>query len=138
MDRPKKPRSPHGPEFSIQRDIVRFLTNRGWRVERLVGMAWQSGLPDLLAGHKDFGMRFIEVKYEDKYHFTQAQKCKFPLLMDHGMGIWILTEASKEQYDRLFTTPNLWDYLKRSDCPSEDDIDRLMQEIEEENDNAGT
>ena len=101
MDRPKI-RKAHGPEFGIQRDIVKFLRTKGWWVERLVGMAWQSGLPDLFACHKDFGVRFIEVKFEDKFGFTKAQKCKFPFLMDNGCGIWVLTEASEDQYDRLF------------------------------------
>ena len=45
----KKPsiRAKHGPEFHIQKEIVKFLQARGWHVERLVGNAYQAGLPDL-------------------------------------------------------------------------------------------
>lgn len=131
MDKPRI-RKQHGPEYGIQREIVTFLRLRGWHVERLIGVGWQFGLPDLFACHKKFGVRFIEVKFEDKFGFTKAQKCKFPILMDHGCGIWILTEASEEQYERLFKEPNLWDYLDRSECPSNVIIDRWLKEIEDE------
>ena len=131
MDKPKI-RKTHGPEYGIQRDVVRFLQLRGWWVERLIGMAWQSGLPDLFACHKVYGFRFIEVKYEDHYVFTKAQKYKFPSLMDNGCGIWVLTEASDEQYQRLFGLPNLWDYLDRSKLPSETMVDQWLAELENE------
>jgi hypothetical protein len=131
MDKPRI-RKQHGPEYGIQRDVVRMLRSLGWHTERLVGMAWQSGLSDLFACHPKFGIRFIEIKQEDHYRFTQAQKCKFPILMNYGCGVWILTEATNEQYQRLFKTPNLWDYLKHSECPSEDETDKWLQELEDE------
>jgi hypothetical protein len=131
MDKPRI-RKQHGPEYGIQRDIVKYLRARGWHVERLIGGAWQSGLSDLFICHKNFGVRFVEIKQEEHYRFTRAQKYKFPLLMKNGCGIWILTEASDEQYARLFQSPNLWDYLKLTDCPSNDEIDRWLQEIEDE------
>jgi hypothetical protein len=128
MDKPKI-RPKHGPEYGIQKEIIRFLRLRGWWVERLVGLAWQSGLPDLFACHKQHGFRFIEVKYEDKFYFTQAQKCKFPCLMANGAGIWVMTAANDEQYDRLFDTPNVWDYLDKKDCPTEELIDTWLDEL---------
>jgi hypothetical protein len=131
MDKPRI-RKQHGPEYGIQRAIVKFLRLRGWHVERLIGMAWQSGLSDLLIFHKKYGVRLLEIKQEDHYRFTKAQKAKFPRLMEHGGGIWIMTAANEEQYQRLFKTPNLWDYLKKSDCPSEDEVDRWLKEIEDE------
>ncbi len=131
VDRPKI-RKQHGPEYGIQQDIIKFLQLRGWHVERLIGVAWQSGLPDLFICHKQYGCRFVEVKFEDKYGFTKAQKCKFPKLMANGCGIWVLTEASEDQHDRLFKEPNLWDYLKLEDCPSDADIERWLREIEDE------
>jgi len=131
MDKPKI-RKAYGPEYGIQREIVHFLRERGWHVERLIGVAWQYGLTDLLAGHSKYGMRLIEVKQEEHYRFTRAQKIKFPVLMAHGFGIWILTEASETQYDRLFKEPNLWDYLKPEECPSYEALDDLLSELEEE------
>lgn len=134
MDKPKF-RKKHGPEFGIQGEVIRFLRERGWHVERLVGGevrggAVQSGLPDIFACHKKFGIRFIEIKYEDSFRFTSAQKWKFPLLMANGCGIWILTEASLEQYERLFKEPNLWDYLKQEECLNQECIDEILKELE--------
>jgi len=134
VDQPKFKKK-HGPEFTIQHAIVEFLRERGWHVERLVGGevrggAVQSGLPDIFACHKKFGVRFIEVKYEDSFRFTLAQKWKFPLLMANGCGIWILTAASDEQYDRLFKEPNLWDYLKQGECFNQECIDEILKELD--------
>jgi hypothetical protein len=132
MDKPKI-RKAHGPEYRIQREVVKFLRLYGWHVERLVGMEWQSGLPDLFICHKDYGLRFLEIKQEDHYRFTKAQKSKFPVLMDNGVGIWIMTEATEEQYQRLFKCPNLWDYLDRAACLEyEDNIDEWLDNINEE------
>lgn len=134
MDTPKL-RDKHGPEYGIQKDIVTFLRARGWHTERLVGGevrggAVQSGLPDLLICHAKWGIRFVEVKYEDKHYFTKAQKWKFPILMAHGCGIWVLTASTDEQYDRLFKEPNLWDYLKKSDCLDVGTLDDILSELE--------
>jgi hypothetical protein len=133
MDRPKI-KNKHGKEFGIQSEVIRFLKDHSWHVERLVGGevrggAIQSGLPDLFACHAKWGLRFIEIKYEDSYRFTAAQKWKFPLLMANGCGIWILTEASEEQYDRLFKEPNLWDYLKQKDCHNIQELDEILSEL---------
>jgi hypothetical protein len=49
--------------------------------------------------------------------------------MANGCGIWILTEASEEQYDRLFKEPNLWDYLKYTDCHNIQELDDILSEL---------
>jgi hypothetical protein len=58
--------------------------------------------------------------------------------MDHfGIGIWILTAANQEQYDKLFGLPNWMDYWKASwALPTVADIDVMLQEMwdEEEED----
>jgi hypothetical protein len=128
----KKIRPAHGKEYGIQASICRFLRDRGWHVERIVGLGIQFGLPDLLVCHAQWGIRFVEVKNEDKFGFTKAQKWKFPLLMKNGCGIWVLTQATEEQYQRLFTTPNLWDYLDPADCPTPDTLASLLDELEGE------
>ncbi len=125
-------RKKHGPEYHVQQDVVAFLRQRGWHVERLIGVALQSGLPDLFACHPKFGIRFIELKNEDHYGFTKAQKWKFPVLMQYGLGIWILTAANEEQYDRLFKEPNLWDYLETKDILTRDMLDDMFDELAEE------
>lgn len=129
MKRPKI-KAAHGNEYYIQRDVVKMLHTQGWHVERLVGMAFQSGLPDLLAGHVKFGMRFVEIKQEEHYRWTNAQRWKLPILMKNGMGVWILTEATPAQYERLFAPPNLWDYMKESDILTKESIDELFAEID--------
>ena len=127
---PTKIRKAHGPEYGIQQEVVRFLWLRGWWVERLVGFAWQYGLPDLIAGHPKWGIRFVEVKNENAYEMTRAQKLKFPILDKFGFGIWILTEATEEQYDRLFKPPNWKDYWKTNYGPI--DIDSLLDTLKDE------
>lgn len=133
---PIKKRSKHGPEYTIQRNVIRYLKERGWHIERIAGGvmqggAVQSGLPDLFVCHNKYGTRFVELKNESHFVFTTAQKWKFPLLMDNGCGIWILTEASDDQYKRLFAPPNLWDYLDRSDCLNQEALDDLLKELDD-------
>ena len=96
-----------------------------------MGLAYQYGLPDLMAGHPRHGVRFIEIKQEDHYRWTIAQRWKFPVLMRFGFGVWVLTEATEEQYDRLFHPPNLWDYMKESDILDQQVVDDLIDSLEE-------
>jgi len=132
MDKPRI-RKQHGPEYGIQREVVRFLRLRGWWVERLIGMAWQSGLSDLLICHRHYGVRLLEIKQQEHFKFTRAQKAKFPRLMENGGGVWIMTEASEEQYQRLFKGPNLWDYLKPEECLTYDEqVDDWLEDITNE------
>ncbi len=129
----KKPkiRPAHGPEYGIQNDVVKMLRSKGWHIERLVGMAYQFGLPDLLIGHPQWGIRFVELKQEDHYRFTIRQRWKFPVLMRYGMGIWILTEATEEQYERLFHPPNLWDYMKKEEIIDQQVVDDIVDSLTE-------
>lgn len=125
----KKPsiRKKYGPEYGIQNKIVIYLRARGWHIERIIGNAFQSGLPDLYAGHKDYGQRWIEVKNESQYEFTRAQQLKFPVLDYYGIGVWVLVAASEKEYDKLFQTPNWKDYWKPR--YGEIDIDALLDEL---------
>lgn len=121
----------HGPEWFIQRDLITFLEARGWLVERMIGNAYQFGVPDLYAHHIKWGPRWIDVKVKGRYTFTTAQKIKWPLWEEHGAGIWILTAADQEQYDKLFQPPNWRDYWKSS-WDKLPDIDALLDELERE------
>lgn len=129
---PKKPRHrpKHGPEYKIQERLVSFLEARGWLVERMIGNAYQMGIPDLYCHHPQYEYRWIDVKVEGKYSFTSAQREKWPLWEEKGVQIWILTEANQEQYDRLFKPANWRDYWK-AEWDTQESVDELMTLIEE-------
>ena len=96
----------HGPEWFIQKDVIKFLEARGWHVEHTHGNLYQTGFPDLFAAHKKWGTRWIDCKQPKKYSFTKAQKQKWPLWESYRIGIWILTAATQAEYDKLFGPPN--------------------------------
>lgn len=123
-------RKKHGPEWHIQNDLIKFLTARGWLVERMIGNAFQMGIPDLYAFHPRWRERWIDVKVKGRYSFTNAQKEKWPLWESFGIPIWILTAATQEEYDLLFAPPNWRQYWKPQwDTPI--DIEALLKEIDE-------
>lgn len=93
----------------------------------MIGNALQTGIPDLYCHHPKYGERWIDAKVEGRYSFTKAQKLKWPLWAKFGIGIWILTGANQEQYDRLFRAPNWRDYWK----PQWGEIPDVFQLIEE-------
>lgn len=103
-----------GPEAKIQKDIVRMLRQKGWFVKRLVGNAYQFGMPDLFATHKRFGIRLIEVKLPDMKgsKYTKAQLETFPKLCANGAGVWVMTAATQSEYEKLKARPNWYQYLK--------------------------
>jgi hypothetical protein len=124
-------RPKHGPEYKIQKAIIDFLSARGWHVERIVGGAFQMGLPDLYVAHPKWGQRWVEVKNDGRYSFTRAQKIKWPVLEMYGVGIWILKGATQEEYDKLFAPPNWRDYVKKTwKMPTRQEIDKLLSEME--------
>lgn len=125
-------RPKHGQEWYIQQDLIAFLKARGWHVERMIGNAFQLGIPDLFIAHPKWGQRWIDVKRAGKnYSFTKAQKQKWPVWDRFGIGIWILTGADQENYDRLFQKPNWQSYWKASwgQIP---DVDALLDELDRE------
>lgn len=124
-------RKKHGPEHGIQRDVIRFLEARGWFVERLIGNAFQMGVPDLYVYHKKFGARWIDIKNPVSYNYTKSQKWKWPIWEEAGIGVWIIVAATEEEYDKLFKGPNMRDYWK----PSYDvDRDKLLEEMDRRGD----
>lgn len=105
-------RSKHGPEYRIQEDLRVFLGARGWLVERMVGNAYQYGIPDLYCFHPKYGERWIDVKNASDYEFTKHQKWKWPIWDSFNCGIWILVDATEAEYDKLFQPPNWRSYWK--------------------------
>ncbi len=120
----------HGPEWHIRRDVREMLETRGWMVEIMVGSAFQTGVPDLYCFNRKWGERWIDTKDPDRYTFTKAQRYKWPLWEKAGVGIWILTAATQEQYDLLFKPPNWRQFVKKSwKMPTQEEIDQMLREI---------
>jgi len=100
-----------GPEAKIQEEIINFLKLRDWFVRVIHGNTFQSGLPDLWAAHRQYGQRWIEVKNPKKYAFTGAQLETFPRMIAAGVNVYVLVEASEDEYKKLFGPSNYWTYL---------------------------
>jgi hypothetical protein len=90
-----------------------MLAKYGWFTKPLHGSKYQSGMPDLFACHKVYGIRLIEVKLPgfQGSKFTAAQLKTFPQLIDNGADVWILTGAKRSEYNKLFKKGNYWFYL---------------------------
>lgn len=124
-------RAKHGPEYFIQQELIAYLEARGWLVERMIGNAFQTGIPDLYCHHPKWGERWIDVKNAGRYSFTKAQKRKWPQWEKAGVGIWILTAANQVSYDKLFGPPNWRQYVKKSwKIPTLEDIDAMIDRME--------
>ena len=116
------------PELEIQRELAEFLTSRGWLVEPMLADAFQNGVPDFYCHHPKYGERWVEVKRADHYTFTLRQRQTWPAWEASGVGIWILTAATEEQYGLLFKAPNWRQFWRESfGTPTRDDIDALME-----------
>jgi len=107
----KKIRNTHGPEYYIQKKVCKFLRERGWFVKEVVSGAFFMGMPDLYIAKRTYGSRWVEIKNPTGYRFTAAQMEVFPRLASEGIGIWILTAATEEEYAKLFKQANWWQFL---------------------------
>lgn len=99
------------PEAKIQQQLEMFLKARNWYVKSTHGNAYQSGFPDIYAHHIQYRARWIEVKVTGHYQFTRAQLRDFPMMSAFGVGIWILTAATEDEYRKLWLPPNWSHYL---------------------------
>jgi hypothetical protein len=99
------------PEAEIQQDVIKMLRDLDWYVQVMHGSIYQSGLPDLYCHHLKYRQRWIEIKYKYNYRFTRAQLENFPKMNDAGISIWILCEATPEEYQKLFQPQNWRRYL---------------------------
>jgi hypothetical protein len=129
----------HKLELQIQCEIVTFLKARDWLVERMLANAYQTGIPDLYCYRKTSGSRWIEIKRPKGYSFTRAQRQKFPEWSRQGVGIWILTAATQEQYDLLFKPPNWRDFWRPSFAvPTRVEVDAMIDELAREHEQSQT
>lgn len=92
---------------------MKELRNLGWYCHETHGNLFQKGFPDIYACHIRYGPRWIEVKIEDKYSFTNAQLEEFPKMTAAGARIWILTGYAPEDLAKLFQPANWEKYLLR-------------------------
>ena len=99
-------------ESEIEDRIIKKLRYLQWFVKKLHGNMFQSGMPDLFCANYKYGIRLVEIKQPDstKSTFTAAQLQDFMLLTAAGVGIWILTGDSDEQYAKLFQPANWQEY----------------------------
>src|SRR5215831_19241118 len=98
----------------IQEAVIAMLVAREWEVMSTHGNIYQFGFPDLYAMHYTRGTRWIEIKNPEGYSFTPAQLKKFPLFAAKGVGIWILTEASEYEYEKLMLPANWYSFLGKN------------------------
>lgn len=103
----------NAPEQKVREDIVKMLRYKGWFVKITHGSMYQSGLPDLIACHRTYGIRFIEVKLPGMIgsKFTPAQIQDFTSFSANGCQVWILTGDSESEYAKLFAKGNWYTYL---------------------------
>ena len=92
------------PEAKIQDAIIRMLILKGWYVHVTHGGRYQSGFPDLFCTHSMYGHRWVETKLPGMKgsKFTPAQIEHFPKMCAHGSGVWVLTGATDDEYEKLF------------------------------------
>lgn len=116
------------PEKKIQSSLEKYMRARGWYVEHTHGNAFQRGFPDMYCIHIDHGQRWIDVKVPGRYSLTKAQRLKWPVWEANGASIWILTDASEEEYQKLFLPPNWREFWKASygQIP---DIDAILAQL---------
>lgn len=135
-----KARAKHGPEYHIQELFIPYLEGRGWMVERLIGNAFQKGIPDLYLANPDWGTRWVDIKVHGRYDFTRAQIDKWPVWEQAGIGIWILGATSKkactkshmaQEHKLLFEPPNMRDFWKDK-YDYKPDVDKMVDDLVEE------
>jgi len=65
--------------------------------------------------------------------FARRQRQRFPAFERAGIGIWILTAAIQEEYDKLFAPPNWRQFWRPSFAvPKQSDVDEMTDELARE------
>lgn len=91
------------PEQKISQAIKTYLEVRGWKLIKLHGNKFQSGLPDYIALYPDGTLKWIEIK-TSVGRLSPRQKTVFDLLDRFGQPIYVLTSVEEIHY--LFRSPN--------------------------------
>lgn len=101
------------PERIIQDGIITMLRGKGWAVEETHGNIYQCGFPDLFAAYKQVGQRWIEVKNPLSWKLTPAQRLWIPQFSAQGVGVWVLTGYSENDYKKLLQPPNWMEFFHK-------------------------
>ncbi len=103
-------------EASIAASIKQLLECRGWEVKNTHGNTYQKGFPDAYCLHPVYRQRWVEYKRPGLGRYTKDQLIWFPVFERCRVGVWVMTEASEEQYKMLVSgKPNWRDFLKGKD-----------------------
>ena len=103
--------NPPESEASIEKRLHRALKLRDWYVKKTHGNYFQEGFPDTFACHQSYGYRWIETKRPKGFAFTDAQLREFPKFAAKKIGIWILTDDTDYEINKLFRPANWIFYL---------------------------
>lgn len=76
--------------------------------------------------HGTYGTRWVDYKSPSRYSLTAAQRLKWPIWDAYGVGIWIMTAATDDEYRKLFEEANWRQYWKPSYGPT---VDALLDEV---------
>ena len=102
-------------------------------MERTIGNAFQIGVPDLFIAHPEVGAA-LDRRASNRERTTASPRPKSRngrCGTAFGIGIWILTAATQEEYDKLFGPPN-WRAFWKESWGEVPDIDALLDELDRE------
>ena len=94
-----------GPESQGTDRLIRYMEARGWHFERLAAGMYQVGLPDWVAFHVKFGLRWIEMKAPGR-KLRRSQEIKFAIMEQYGQEVYVLED--ERHYPLLFKDKGNW------------------------------
>lgn len=108
----------------IVKPLTDFMTYKyGWKIKKIHGSQFQSGLPDLYCMHHNYEPKWVECKVirNGDFSFTPDQLVEFPAMIAHNVKIWLVAGDDfrgaknlpklQRAYDSLFKPHNLAFYL---------------------------
>lgn len=101
---------PNQLEAARQQRVIKYLRLRNWQVKETEGTLLSYGWPDLYTAHLQYGPRWIEMKVPGgKLRETQIEFITDFALV--GVGVWVLTDDTIKEYQKLFKPPNWQEFL---------------------------
>ena len=130
-----RPRFHSNPEQLLQDgEIIPFLQERGWLVEKMHGNAFQKGIPDLYCYHPGLDLhKWIDVKLPQGSTLTKAQCQKWPVWEQWGIDIYIMKAATEEEYQKIFGKGNWREMWKPRYDAYIREVNDILDEMEDEN-----
>lgn len=128
----KKPRFRTSPEAKIQKDVISFLRLRGWLVKATHGSAFARGWPDLFCWHREYGLKWVDIKVLGRCKLTKAQIQTWPQWQKAGLDVWIMVAATEEEYAKLFQPGNFTQFWKPAYDKYCRPVDDILDEFEQD------